>query len=544
MDKLGEKLKDWASTVETDQAATSSGIPVKVLYTPKDMANMDYLNDLGVPGEYPFTRGIYPTMHRGRLWTMRQYSGFGTAEESNQRYKFLLGQGQTGLSVALDLPTQIGYDSDDPMVEEEVGRVGVSIDTLLDMEILFDGIPLDKISTSFTINSTASVLLAMYIAVAEKQGIDSAQVRGTIQNDILKEYVARGTWIFPPEPSIRLIVDTIEWCMNNAPKFNPISIAGAHFRDAGATAVQELAFTLADAISYVEAALARGIDIDEFAPLLSFFFYTHNDFFEEVAKYRAGRRIWAKLMKERFGAVKPKSQMFRFGVVGGGSTLTAQQPLNNVVRVAYQALSSVLGGVQSMFTCAWDEAYDIPTVESAELALRTQQVLGYETRVMNTVDPLAGSYFVESLTDEMESAVMKIITEIEDKGGMVKAVQSGHIQSEILKNSYQHQKQVESGELVIVGVNKFVKDESDPTFQLYEANRENFSKQVDRLKQVKMERNAGQVAKTLANLQQAAKGQENLMPYLVEAVKAYATIGEIIGILKEEFGEFQEPAVI
>lgn len=526
------------------KAVTSSGLEVKELYTPSDLPAFDYTKDLGMPGQYPFTRGIYPTMYRGRPWTIRQYAGFSTPEESNQRYKFLLEQGQTGLSVALDLPTQIGYDSDNPLVEEEVGRVGVAIDSLLDMEILFEGIPLDKISTSFTINSTAAVLLAMYIAVAEKQGVNSSQVRGTIQNDILKEYVARGTWIFPPQPSIRLIVDTIEYCMKYAPKFNPISIAGAHFRDAGATAVQELAYTLADAITYVEATMARGIDIDQFAPLLSFFFYTHSDFFEEAAKYRAGRRLWAKIMKERFRAQNPKSQMFRFGVVSGGSTLTAQQPLNNIVRVAYQAMASVLGGVQSMFTCAWDEAYDIPTEDSAELALRTQQILAYETRVANTVDPLAGSYFVESLTNQIEHEAMEIIKDIEERGGMVKAIQDGYIQKEILNQSYDYQKKLESGEMVVVGVNKFIKEEDKRNLQLYECDYEKIKKQIERLKNVKSGRDNGQTARALGELKEAARGKENLMPYLIEAVKTYATMEEIIGLLKEEFGEFREPSYI
>lgn len=529
---------------EPEAFTTSSGIPVKTFYTPKDTVNLDYTKDLGSPGEFPFTRGIYSTMHRGKMWTMRQYAGFGTAEESNERYKYLLQQGQTGLSVALDLPTQIGYDSDNPLVEEEVGRVGVAIDTLLDMEILFEGIPLDQISTSFTINSTASVLLAMYIAVAEKQGVASHQLRGTIQNDILKEYVARGTWIFPPEPSVRLIVDTIEYCMNSAPKFNPISIAGAHFRDAGATAVQELAYTLADGITYVKSVLERGISVDKFAPLLSFFFYTHSDFFEEIAKYRAGRRIWAHIMKDWFGAKDLKSQMFRFGVVCGGSSLTAQQPLNNIVRVAYQAMASVIGGVQSMFTCAWDEAFDIPTKESAELALRTQQILGYETRVTNTADPLAGSYFIESLTNDIENEAMKIINKIEERGGMVKAIQSGYIQKEILNESYQIQKDIESGRFALVGVNKFVKEDEKLVFELYEVNPEILTKQRERLQQVKSTRNEGNVAKALANLRQAARGKENLMPYLIEAVKTYASIGEIIGLLKDEFGEFKEPSYI
>jgi methylmalonyl-CoA mutase N-terminal domain/subunit len=529
------------SSQEIPPAYTSSGLEVKGLYTPEDVRDIHYDTDIGLPGQYPFTRGIQPTMYRGRLWTMREYAGLGTAEESNARYRFLLSQGQTGLSVAFDLPTQMGYDSDDPRVAEEVARLGVAIDTLADMETLFDGIPLDRISTSFTINATAAIILAMYLAVAESQGVPTDRITGTLQNDILKEYAARGTWIFPPEPSLRLIVDTIQYCAQHAPRFNPISIAGAHFRDAGATAVQELAYTLADGIAYVEHVLARGLDIDTFAPQLSFFFYTHNDFFEEVAKYRAGRRLWARLMKERFGAKNPRSQMFRVAVVCGGSTLTAAQPLNNVVRVAYQALSSVLGGVQSVFTCAYDEGYAIPTEESQTLALRTQQVLAYETGVTNTVDPLGGSYFIEALTDRMEVEALAIIQRIERVGGMVQAIQKGLIQREILEEAYRQQKRLEKGEKVVIGVNRYQTSESHQDLKLYRMDPELYQRQLARLGRVKAGRDAAAVSRTLAELKAAAQGQENLMPYLLAAVKEYATVGEMVATLREVFGEFQEP---
>src|SRR5713226_7621775 len=407
-------------------AYTSSGLELDAVYTPSSIGHLDPLEDIGLPGEFPFTSGVQPTMYRGRLWTMRQYSGFGTPKESNGRYKWLLEQGQTGISVALDLPTQLGLDSDDPAAVDDVGRVGVAIDTLADMETLFDGIPLDRISTSFTINATAAILLAMYLVVAERQGVPAARISGTIQNDILKEYVARGTWIFPPEPSLRLIVDTIEHCIHHAPRFNPISVAGAHFRDAGATAVQELAFTLADGLTYAQRCIDRGLKIDEFAPLISFYFYTHNDLFEEAAKYRAGRRLWARLMKDRFGARDPRAMMFRFGVVCGGSTLTAQQPQNNIVRVAYQAFA-------------------IPTEQTAELALRTQQVLAYETGVANVADPLGGSYFVEALTDRIEREALAIIERIDLMGGMVPCIQNGLIQKEIAAEAYRPQQRIESG---------------------------------------------------------------------------------------------------
>jgi len=476
---------------------------------------------------------------------MRQYSGFGTPRESNQRYKWLLEQGQTGISVALDLPTQLGLDSDDPEAIDDVGRVGVAIDTLADMETLFEGIPIDRISTSFTINSTAAILLAMYVTVAERQGVSPEKITGTIQNDILKEYVARGTWIFPPEPSLRLIVDTIEYCIKRAPRFNSISVAGAHFRDAGATAVQELAFTLADGITYVQRCLGRGMKVDEFAPLISFYFYTHNDLFEEVAKYRAGRRLWARLMKERFGARDPRATMFRFGVVCGGSTLTAQQPQNNIVRVAYQALASVLGGVQSVFTAAWDEAFAIPTEQTAELALRTQQVLAYETGVANVADPLGGSYFVEALTDRFEQEALAIIERIDRMGGMVPCIQNGLIQKEIAAEAYRHQQRIENGEQVVVGVNKFMREEPERhQLELWELDPALGARQREELASVKARRDNSMVASTLGNLRDTARGDRSLMPGIMDAVRAYASIGEICGVLREVFGTFQEPASI
>ena len=530
---------------EIASARSSSGIELDIAYTPESIRESDPLDDIGLPGEYPFTRGVQPTMYRGRLWTMRQYSGFGTPRESNQRYKWLLEQGQTGISVALDLPTQLGLDSDDPLAADDVGRVGVAIDTLADMETLFEGIPLDRVSTSFTINSTAAILLAMYLVVAERQGVTPAKVAGTIQNDILKEYVARGTWIFPPEPALRLIVDTIEHCVAHAPRFNPISVAGAHFRDAGATAVQELAYTLADGLTYVQRCIDRGMQVDQFAPLISFYFYTHNDLFEEVAKYRAGRRLWARLLKERFGARDPRAMMFRFGVVCGGSTLTAQQPQNNIVRVAYQALASVLGGVQSVFTAAWDEAFAIPTEQSAELALRTQQILAYETGVPEVADPLGGSYYVEALTGQFERAARAIIDRIDRLGGMVRCIENGIIQKEIATEAYRHQQRVESGEKVVVGVNRFARDEPERRqLELYEADPGLGARQCAELARVKSAREQGWVAKVLADLREAARGKDNLMPPIVDAVKAYASLGEICSVFREEFGYYQEPNVL
>lgn len=527
--------------VKRVEAHTSSGIELETVYTPQSIAASDPQRDIGAPGEFPFTRGVQSAMYRSRLWTMRQYSGLASAEETNARYKFLLEQGQTGISVALDLPTQLGMDSDDPEAIDEVGRVGVAIDTLSDMERLFSGIPLERISASFTINSTAAILLAMYFAVAEQQGVQTEKLTGTIQNDILKEYAARGTWIFPPAPAMRLIVDTIEYCIKRAPRFNPISVAGAHFRDAGATAVQELAFTLADGLSYVQACIDRGLKVDEFAGQISFYFYTHNDLFEEVAKYRAGRRLWARLMKERFGATDPRSQMFRFGVVCGGSTLTAQQPFNNIVRVSYQALASVLGGVQSVFTAAWDEAYAIPTEQSAELALRTQQILAYETGVANVVDPLGGSYYIEALTDRVEAEARAIIERVERAGGMCACIQNGTIQREIAAEAYKHQRRIESGELTVVGLNRFAREQPDPGIELYEMDNASAQRQAERLARIRRERDQPKVDRSLVALREAARGGVNMMGSISDAVRAYATIGEICGVLRGEFGTFQEP---
>jgi|YelNatPaOPRAMG01_1025707.scaffolds.fasta_scaffold02316_6 methylmalonyl-CoA mutase N-terminal domain/subunit len=535
------RWREQVGKLAVPPARTSSGLELDLLYT----ENSGGQDALGLPGEYPFTRGVQPTMYRGRLWTMRQYSGFGTARETNQRYKWLLEQGQTGISVALDLPTQLGLDSDDPAAADDVGRVGVAIDTLADMEELFDGIPLGKVSASFTINSTAAILLAMYLAVAERQGVAPERISGTIQNDILKEYVSRGTWIFPPAPSLRLIVDTIEYCVKHAPRFNAISIAGAHFRDAGATAVQEMAYTLADGITYVEACRERGLDVNEFGRQLSFYFYTHSDLFEEVAKYRAGRRLWARIMKERFGASDPRAQMFRFGVVCGGSTLTAQQPYNNIVRVAYQLLSSVLGGVQSVFTAAWDEPFAIPTEQSAEIALRTQQILAYETNVPAVVDPLGGSYFIEALTDQTEREVRAIIERIEASGGMVACIERGIIQREIAQEAYRWQTRVESGEQVVVGVNRFSRPEPERAqFQLYESDPEICARQCEKLARVRRERDGARVNAALEALGAAARGKDNLMPFIFDAVKAYASVGEICAILRAEFGTFKEPVAL
>jgi methylmalonyl-CoA mutase N-terminal domain/subunit len=521
---------------------TESGIPLASSYGPGDLPPAA---DLPPPGEFPFTRGNFPTGYRGRLWTFRQYSGFGTAEESNERYRYLLAQGGTGLSVALDLPTQCGYDSDHPDVEEEVGRVGVAIDTLADAEILFDSIPLDEVSTSFTINGTAAILLAFYVAAGEKQGVPRERLRGTIQNDILKEYVSRGTWIWPPRPSLRLIADTIEFCAEQVPRFNAISVAGAHFRDAGANAAQEMAFTLMDGITYCDEVVSRGrLTIDEFAPQVSFFFYTHGDFFEEIAKYRAGRRRWARIVKERYGAKDEKSCMFRVGCVAGGASLYAPQAHNNIVRVAYEALASVLGGVQSMFTAAWDEPFALPTEESTTLALRTQQILAYETGVAKVADPLGGSYYVEALTDAMEAKVIEIMDDLERRGGMVEAVEQGYLHSLIADESFRIQQALDSGERPIVGLNKFATEESPPEVQGFELNEKGRIRQLERLAEIKRTRSAADVAATLAALDAGAATDDiNLMPLLVDCAKAYCTVGEMVDVLKDQWGEFSQPVV-
>ncbi|MGB9834030.1 MAG: acyl-CoA mutase large subunit family protein [bacterium] len=522
--------------------ATVSQNPASTLYTPLDFEEKDYLEKLGFPGEYPFTRGIYPNMYRGRLWTMRQYAGFGTAEQSNQRFKYLLDQGQTGLSVAFDLPTQVGYDSDHPLAEGEVGKVGVAIDSLADMEILFEGIPLDKVSTSMTINAPAAILLSMYIAVAEKQGVPRSELRGTIQNDILKEYIARGTYIFPPKPSMRLVVDTLSFCAREMPKWNPISISGYHIREAGADAVQEVAFTLADAIEYCKAAQQAGMNIDQFAPQLSFFFAAHNDLFEEVAKFRAARRLWAKIMKEKFQAQDPRSMMLRFHTQTGGSTLTAQQPDNNVVRVAIQALAAVLGGTQSLHTNSRDEALGLPTEKSVQIALRTQQIIAYESGVTNTVDPLGGSYYLEHLTDQIEKRAQEYLERIESMGSMVEAIELGYIQREIQASAYKYQKSIESGERIIVGLNKFKTEEESPQ-EILKVDPRLRELQIKRIQEVKQKRDNEKVNVILKKIEDVAPTVENLVPYFIEAVKTYATLGEITGALRKVFGEYQQQVI-
>ncbi|MDD2573099.1 MAG: methylmalonyl-CoA mutase family protein [Bacillota bacterium] len=522
---------------------TGSNSDVQRLYTPTDLEDLDYLEDLGFPGEYPYTRGVQPTMYRGRLWTMRQYAGFATAEESNKRYKYLLEQGQTGLSVAFDLPTQIGYDSDHPLSEGEVGKVGVAIDSLKDMEILFDGIPLDKVSTSMTINAPAAVLLAMYIAVAEKQGVPSDKLNGTIQNDILKEYIARGTYIFPTQPSMRLITDIFEYCAKHVPKWNTISISGYHIREAGSTASQEVAFTLADGIAYVQAAINAGLEVDEFAPRLSFFFNSHNDLLEEVAKFRAARRLWSRIMKERFNAKKPKSMMLRFHTQTGGSTLTAQQPDNNIVRVAIQTLAAVLGGTQSLHTNSRDEALALPSEESVRIALRTQQIVGFESGVAETVDPLAGSYYVEAMTDRIEKEASEYIAKIDELGGAPSAIDKGFVQKEIQDSAYRYQMEVESGERVVVGVNKFQVKEETPK-GLLKVDPRVGEMQKAKLEELKRSRDNTKVKEALEGLKKAAEGDENQMPFIVSAVREYATLGEVCGVLREVFGEYKQSIVL
>jgi methylmalonyl-CoA mutase N-terminal domain/subunit len=518
---------------------TTSGIEMKRLFSPLDTEDLDYCEDLGFPGEYPFTRGVQPTMYRGRLWTMRQYAGFATAEETNKRYKYLLEQGQTGLSVAFDLPTQIGYDSDHPLAEGEVGKVGVAIDTLKDIEILFDGIPLDKVSTSMTINSTAAILLAMYIAVAEKQGVKSEVLQGTIQNDVLKEYAARGTYIFPPLESMRVVTDIFAFCKDRVQRWNTISISGYHMREAGCTAVQEVAFTVADGIAYVEAAIRAGLDVDSFASRLAFFFCCHNNFIEEVAKFRAARRLWTRIMKERFRAKRDDSCMLRFHTQTAGCSLTAQQPDNNVVRVAFQAMAAVLGGTQSLHTNSRDEAYALPTEDSVRLALRTQQIIAYESGVADMIDPLGGSYAVEALTDEIEKKAVEYIEKIDAMGGAIKAIESGYIQGEIAESAYQYQKEIESKKRIIVGLNQF-QIEEEPLKDLLRIQPEMEQYQREKLLRVKREREDNKVKQTLAALKKAAQGTDNVVPPILEAVRVYATLGEISDTLREVFGEYKE----
>ncbi len=520
---------------------TPSGLPVKRLYTPEDAEGRDYLEAVGFPGQYPFTRGIYPTMYRGQLWTMRQYAGIGTAKESNERFCYLLKEGQTGLSVAFDLPTQMGLDSDHPLAAGEVGQVGVAIDSLRDMEVLLDGIPLDRVTTSMTINAPAAVLLALYVAIAEQQGVPLSKISGTVQNDVLKEYVARGTYIFPPRPSLRLAADLIAYCADQVPRWNPISISGYHIREAGASAVKEIAFTFANAIAYVEAARCRGLPVDAFAPRISWIFNTHNHFFEEIAKYRALRRMWARIMRERFGAKDSRSWMLRTHTQTGGSTLMAQQPENNIVRAAIQALAAVLGGVQSLALSCFDEALALPTEQAQRIALRTQQIIAYESGAADTVDPLAGSYYVEALTDELERRATEELEAIEATGGAVEAIERGYMQRAIQEEAYAHQQEVEAGTRVVVGVNRFQDEGKPQPLQLYRADPEAENAQVKSLEILRRERDHRAVTAALGHLREAALGEENLIPPILRAVKAYATVGEICGVLREVFGEYKAP---
>ncbi len=522
---------------------TTSSEPVRRLYTPLDTENLDYERDLGHPGQYPYTRGVHPTLHRSKLWTMRMFAGFGTAEETNQRFKYLLEQGQTGLSIAFDLATLMGYDTDAPEALGEFGKCGVAISSLKDMEILLDGIPLDKVSSSMTINSPAAIIWAMYIAAAEKQGVRPEQLRGTTQNDILKEFIAQKEYIFPPEPSMRLVVDTMEFGVQSVPQWNTISISGYHIREAGSTAAQELAFTLADGLEYVRWGIARGMDVDEFAPRLSFFFNAHNDFFEEIAKYRAARRIWAREMRETFGAKNPRSWLLRFHTQTAGVSLTAQQPENNVVRVAIQALAAVLGGTQSLHTNSLDEALALPSEEAVTIALRTQQIIAEETGVTNTVDPLGGSFFVEAQTDQIEAQAYDYFRRIEALGGVLPAIDKGFFQSEISDAAYRYQREIDSGERRIVGVNAYV-DGKTPAVPILQMDPQGYRRQIARLEQVRRERDSGRVGQALDRLRIACQGTENTMPYILDAVRAYATLGEMIGVMKEAFGVYEEPTWI
>ncbi|NLJ59029.1 MAG: methylmalonyl-CoA mutase family protein [Tissierellia bacterium] len=551
--RISESKKKWEENELTkalnrapeqkEEFKSGSGSIVNRLYTPEDIADIDYEKEIGFPGQYPYLRGYQPTMYRGRTWTMRMYAGFATAEESNERYKYLVDQGSTGLSVAFDLPTQIGYDSDHALAQGEVGKVGVAIDSLKDMEILFDGIPLDKVSTSMTINAPAAVLLAMYIAVAEKQGVSTDKLRGTIQNDILKEYIARGTYIFPTEPSMRLITNIFEYCSKEVPKWNTISISGYHIREAGSTAAQEVGFTLADGIAYVEAAVEAGLDVDTFAPRLSFFFNSHNDLFEEVAKFRAARRLWAKIMKERFRAKNEKSMMLKFHTQTAGCTLTAQQPDNNIIRVAMQALAAVLGGTQSLHTNSRDEALALPTEDSVTIALRTQQIIANETGVTNTVDPLAGSYYIEAKTKEIEEKAMEYITKIDQLGGAARAIDLGYIQKEISDSAYQYQMEIESLDRIVVGVNKYQVEEEAPK-GLLRVDPLVAQMQKKKINEVKECRNNEAVAEKLQLLKKACQGTENVMPFILDAVKEYATLGEICGVMREVFGEYEQAVLL
>ena len=534
LDRFGERQPEFVTT---------SSAPVERLYTPTDIADFDYERDLGFPGQYPFTRGVHPTMYRGRLWTMRMFAGFGTAEETNARYKYLLEHGETGLSVAFDFPTLYGYDTDAPEAEGEFGKCGVAVSSLADMEILFDGIPVDEITTSMTINGPAAVIWAMYIVAAEKRGIPMEKLGGTIQNDILKEYIAQKSWLLPPRPSMRLIVDTFEFGSKYLPRWNTISISGYHIREAGATAVQELAFTLADGFEYVRAGIERGLDVDEFAPRLSFFFNAHNDFFEEIAKYRAARRIWAREMKERFGAENPRSWWLRFHTQTAGCSLTAQQPENNIVRTTIQALAAVLGGTQSLHTNSMDEALALPSELAARIALRTQQIIAHESGVANTIDPLAGSYFVEALTNRMEKEAYQYFEKIDKLGGVIPAIERGFFQREIAEAAYRYQHEIDTRQRTVVGVNEYVSQEP-LAIPLLQMDPEGERRQRERLARVRRERDNVAVEERLSALRSAAQGTENLMPYILDAVRAYCTLGEICGVLREVFGEYREPVIL
>ncbi len=547
-DRLKKRFQEWkrrfdAAPKRDADPTTVSGMEVPPLSTPLDVPCFDYASKLGFPGEYPYTRGIYPTMYRGRLWTMRQFAGFGTPRDTNRRFKFLLQQGQTGLSVAFDMPTLMGYDSDHPRSRGEVGKEGVSVSTLADMEELFEGIDLGGVSTSMTINCTAPVVFAMYLAVAEKQGVEWERLRGTLQNDMLKEFIAQREWISPPRPSVKLVVDIIEFCARHVPLWHPVSISGYHIREAGSTAVQELAFTLADGLCYVEEAIARGLDVDEFAPRLSFFFNSHNDFFEEIAKLRAARRMWARYMKERYGARDPRSMMLKMHVQTSGATLTAQQPLNNVARVTLQALAAVLGGTQSLHTNSMDETLALPSEEAVTVALRTQQIIAEESGVANVIDPLGGSYYVEWLTDRMEREAAAYIEKIEEMGGMIEAIDAGYPQAEIAEAAYAYQRELDAGRKVVVGVNKYRMDEDAP-IPILKVDERVEREQAERVRRVRAERDDARARAALAALEEAARRGENLMPRLVDAVKAYVTIGEISDLFREVYGTYSDPAYL
>ena len=544
IERIKKEKKEWQEDIPKNifEKTNSSSIPIKLIYTPADINHLDYEN-LGFPGNYPFTRGVHKTMYRGRPWTMRQFSGFGTAKQTNQRYKYLLSEGETGLSVAFDFPTLKGYDSDDPISLGEVGVCGVAIDTLQDMELLFEGIPLDKVTTSMTINAPTPILFSMYLAVAEEQGISWDQVGGTVQNDALKEFIAQKSFIFPPEPSVKLVIDVIEFCTKNVPRWNPVSISGYHIREAGATAAQELAFTLSDGLTYVSKTIERGLDVDAFAPRLSLFFCAHNDFFEEIAKFRAARRMWARFMKERFGATNERSLWMRFHTQTSGVALTAQQPENNIVRVALQALSAVLGGTQSLHTNSFDEAWQLPSEKAVTIALRTQQIIANESSVTSTIDPLAGSYYIEWLTDKIEEEAMKYIDRIDNMGGMIEAIKKGYPQREIANSAYEFQKEVDNKKQIIVGINQFKDEQEELEIPRFKVDPEVEKTQLKKLKQIKENRNHEKVLRYLNELKKATERDENIIPYVVNSVKAYATLGEIISILKEVYGVWREERV-